>query len=612
MAKRFDLPKGSWLLVEEHLENGDPACIDELWKIHDADRLGSFAKTWYHDRRPASRRLMLEYLSRPLAAYRHEALVKRLFKLAESNSDDEVMTSFMVAFDRSLRRVRKTRNRYDWNTRESWIEESVRVPAGEVIPKNRNPYVFPEPKTGEMLAAPTRRQHDRMRLFSVRTRSYLRRRIWRYLRNLGKSDPNRYVASLVSAMAKYTDADFVDGLALLDNWSLMHVLFHSSDVLVAKSSGWRVRDGRALSELKPSPAFSQAWQLDSKPLVELLGTAESKTVRHWSISLLRDFHPNAISRLPIHILLKWLDSDDPDLAQLAADALKNSSELTMVTVARWLNLTETVNPQVLAIICDLMRSRLSADSYSLEEVVRLACARPFPVARLGADWLISKKIETNEHVSVLMQVVQAEADSVRGELLGLLKSKLSAMATRNPDCILELLDSKYSDARQEGWQWMVEEPQLAEDISIWLKLLESPYDDIRFRLLDLLKQHSIPSNKNPIPTNTPQPSLQSSRVLSLNPKRLDTKLLRQLWSTTLLNIHRGGRYKPTVVNAIVQHLLDSPQDAFELVPILAIAVRSGRSTEFAAGLSGIVRLLDAKPELKESLNRFFPEMVVGH
>src|SRR5438105_12872220 len=99
----------SWLLIEELLERGDPAFVTELRKVHDAERLGEFANRWYADPRPWARQFLFDYLGLPLNAFRHEALVKRLFKLAEKVGDDALMAHFLVAFDRSVRRVRSTR-----------------------------------------------------------------------------------------------------------------------------------------------------------------------------------------------------------------------------------------------------------------------------------------------------------------------------------------------------------------------------------------------------------------------------------------------------------------------------------------------------------------------
>src|SRR5262249_46675044 len=90
MMKRTDVTdNGSWSLAEELLQRGDPQFVREVRRLTDAERLGNLAPVWYGDRRPEVRRLLFEYLDQPLNAFRHEALVKRLFKLAERAGDDE-------------------------------------------------------------------------------------------------------------------------------------------------------------------------------------------------------------------------------------------------------------------------------------------------------------------------------------------------------------------------------------------------------------------------------------------------------------------------------------------------------------------------------------------
>src|SRR5579871_5910069 len=95
------------------LEHGDPAFVDALRELDDADALGAFAGPWLEDRRPGPRQLLLEYLDRPLNAFRHEKLVKLLFKRAEAAGDDPLMARFLVLFDRSIRRKTRTRTRYE-------------------------------------------------------------------------------------------------------------------------------------------------------------------------------------------------------------------------------------------------------------------------------------------------------------------------------------------------------------------------------------------------------------------------------------------------------------------------------------------------------------------
>src|SRR5262245_20708364 len=221
MTGQADVPSSQWALVEELLERGDPDFVAELRRVADADRLGAFAVRWYADPRPSARRFLLDYLSRPLNAHRHEPLVKHLFKLAEKAEDDEVMAAFLLALDRSVRRVKRKRYRWDRETRASWHEEVIAVPPGTAMPRHER--------------LPSWMKAEHLRLFSVRTRAYLRRRAWRYFRLLGKRDPQRYLTAVAPLLRKYTDEDVSTGLALLDNWGLVHILYHHSPALFSKA-----------------------------------------------------------------------------------------------------------------------------------------------------------------------------------------------------------------------------------------------------------------------------------------------------------------------------------------------------------------------------------------
>src|SRR3954465_6550686 len=113
---------GSWSLAEELFARADAGFGGELRRVHFAARLGDFAARWHADPRPFARAALLDYLSRPLNCYRHEPLVKRLFKLAGRAGDDGLMGAFLVAFDRTIRRARKTVRRYKHQTFPSQAE----------------------------------------------------------------------------------------------------------------------------------------------------------------------------------------------------------------------------------------------------------------------------------------------------------------------------------------------------------------------------------------------------------------------------------------------------------------------------------------------------------
>jgi hypothetical protein len=104
--------RGDWLVVQDLLNRGEPEFVDRLKDFSDAETLGPFADSWYANPSPVARRLLLDYLEGPLNAPRHEPLVKRLFKWAYVAGDDSAMARFLVALDRSLRRVERQRRKH--------------------------------------------------------------------------------------------------------------------------------------------------------------------------------------------------------------------------------------------------------------------------------------------------------------------------------------------------------------------------------------------------------------------------------------------------------------------------------------------------------------------
>jgi hypothetical protein len=281
---------GSWTLVEELFARGDAAFVPELRTVHAPEQLGTFAAKWLADRRPFARQSLLDYLSLPLNCYRHEPLVKRLFKLAEAAADDELMGVFLVAFDRTIRRERRTVTRYKgepFPTRAA-AEEAIRQweadgfrsvgiygtegrlwahgskpeqvvvqPGNTVMPR---PAGDKQRKRVEQVQDWARERMERkFLLFSLPTRRYLRRRAWRYFRLSGKTDPRRYVAAACGFLARYRDSDVGSDIHLLDNWGLVHALFRDCPALERPAKGWQFAAGKTLADLSFAPRLPDAW-----------------------------------------------------------------------------------------------------------------------------------------------------------------------------------------------------------------------------------------------------------------------------------------------------------------------------------------------------------------
>ncbi|MBY0523498.1 MAG: hypothetical protein K2R98_08860 [Gemmataceae bacterium] len=620
MAKQ---PQGTddpfWRIAEQLWQRGEPGFVDAVRLVTDADRLGTFAVTWYTDRRPSARQLLFDYLARPLNAYRHEALVKRLFKIAEQAADHEVMARFLVLFDRSVRRARRTRR----HTRGAsfsaqnaalemmrrWTAEGLRVEVSDWSYLGKRSYYVKGQSEEEVIGVPRHttmeRPHaqalhqpspvlseghrqllDKRRLFSLPTRRYLRRRSWRYFRKLGKEHPKEYVAAVAIALKLYQDADVADGLALLDNWGLVHVLFHHSPILSAKRRDWALQENCALSELQPAPIFEERWKASPRTLLDLLRDARCRPVRQWALIMIRRDHLSALHELPHEELLALLASDDPAIVELAAELLR---DLAALGIERLLALLETANPQSLPILCDLFSARLAPEHVPLDRVVRVATRRPLPVARLGLGWLRARHFASGAEFQTLLPLVEAEAEPLRAEIVHWLRGVLSTAADFRPEWALEFLDGRYEDVRAEGWLWFQEDPRLRDHVELWQKLLESPHDDVRLRLVAELERR------------TAGRSTWADRAL-------DEELVRYLWAAVLLNVQRGNRAKPLAVGQLVRRVERHPAEAPVLLPILAVALRSLRGPEWRTGLAGVVRLVDHNADLAPLVQKTFPEL----
>ena len=108
------------------------AAMRRSWRRYAISTTPIFSQVLPHAGSPTGvrkmQRMLRDYLSRPMNTYRHEVLVKRLFKMAEAANDDDLMAHFLVAFDRSIRRVK----------RKKYHRESQTVGDVLVVPRNTN------------------------------------------------------------------------------------------------------------------------------------------------------------------------------------------------------------------------------------------------------------------------------------------------------------------------------------------------------------------------------------------------------------------------------------------------------------------------------------------
>jgi len=577
MARESSQPRSS-ILLDEHFFRGDDRFLDELRMVHAPKRLAALAERWKKDPRPWARRQILAYLEHPLGYPGHEPVVKRLFKHAEAQHDDELMAAFLVAFDRLIRHIRRTRWQYDWQTRQSWEEERLVLPHDRAVTSR----IAQNPSTLERIEVPGRSRAG-LRLFSVRTRYYLRRRAWRYFRRMGFQRPDAYVAAVSRALMLYRDEDLARGESILDCWALLQVGFRCHDALHFRAGKVALAEERSIDELNPAPRFPKLWQQPeaAATLLPLATKAPARFVRLWAMGVLRRDHKSTLATLKPEALLELLDHEDGEVQAFGAELFGSLGGLEKLPLETWLRLLQTKNPSVLATLCDAMVRHVTPDRLTLAQCMDLACSAPTPVARLGLDLLRKRTVSTPADLALLVRLAEARCAAVGGAITEWVLGLIGTPQHYDRGSVTEFFDSLLPEARQAAMAWLKPGSPGYDDPQLWAALIESPFDDVRLSLIKALDKRSK------------LPGVGGDRLVPV-------------WSSVILGVHRGGRQKPRAVRQLADAIAADPAKADMLAPVLAVAVNSIRGPERRAGLAAVVSLLERCPEAAPAIRKVLP------
>lgn len=550
-------PPPSPLVIDELFSSQDDAFVPMLRKVADRRYLSTFATRWARDPRPWSREQIFAYLDAPLGFRSDAPLIKRLYKHAEAERDDVLVAAFLTAFDCAVRRSKRTLNRFvrrpggGWDT---YDEEYLTL-------GNREPGLD----------------------FSYHTLYYLRRRAWRYFRRMGHQRPDDYVKAIAAALVRYDDEHLSNGINLLDSWGLVHALFGTHPALnLTNASHVNLKPDRDLAELTPAPYFLPLWQRDTAVpvLLALVGTARARVVRIWSMDLLRRQHGRRLPGVTLDSLLPLFDHDDEEVQQFAAELLDALPNLDQVPIDQWLRLLRTRSLTALSTITAAALRNGVGDRLSLAQLIDLATERALPLARFAWQILQPRTIQPSDHLEIT-RLADARAPAVAAELT---TWSLNHLATQyDADLVVRFFDALLKETRDAAWHWLTPQSPAWNDPALWSRLLETPYDDVRAKLVATL------AHRAKLPGRTPRD-------------------LAPVWTSVLLNVHRGGRSKLTALRQVSDALRSDPDAAESLLPTLAVAMRSVRAPESRAGVAALVSALDARPDLAPLVARHLPTL----
>ncbi len=567
-------------MLDEYFSIEDAHFLDELRARSDAPKLAGLAERWKKDPRPWARQQILAYLELPMNCNGHQPLVKRLFKHAYAKRDDELLAAFAVAFDRLVRRVKKSRSKWDFETRQITFTEHLVAP--------RNTFATPN----KVAKSSWLGNHSSRRpgvLFSYHTRAYLRRRMWRFFRRLGHQHPSEYPTLAANALRLYTDVDLNTGENILDSWTLLHISFGAHDALEFGLTHTGLKEGRALVELTAKPAFPDLWsKSESLPvLLNLMLSARARLVRVWIIQCLRALHKERLVNLAFESILILLEHDDDDVQQFGAEIFNAFEGLDNLPVDTWLKLLRTRNLTALQTICDAFLKHVHSDRLTLPQCVDLASERPAAIAKLGFSFLKTRVVSTPDERREIVRLASATCSAIASELTEWALPILGEKAVYERDTMCAFLDSLLKEARSAAWSWLLKKEGPAyHDAGLWARLVETPYDDLRLSIVDLLALRALPG--------TSADSLES------------------LWCSVLVAVHRGGRQKSKAVRQIGDAIRANPKRADALIPVLSVAIRSVRPAEARAGLSSLVAAADTNPELSATIQKLIPELNLAY
>ncbi|QDV41175.1 hypothetical protein Enr13x_10130 [Stieleria neptunia] len=579
----------SKILLEELFADQDDRFLEVFVQFDSYEMLKHFTIKWLDDSRQWAKDQLIEYLRGPLDHPGHEVVVKRVLKTALERSEIGLIVHLTVAMDGLVRRKRMPGYSYDYRTRQYQRREYLFAKPNRTVREVTGRYQeYTRRRRTYRVPLPDIRNKPGHRLFSQRTRAYVRRRVWRNFRVMAHRDPERYVESVCKVLALYDDSFFDTGEAILDNWSLMHACYFHAKEISFTASHTNLAVGEALATLAAAPYRPEVWTDDDSAsrLWTLLAEARSQFVRMWTIEMLQTQHSQWLSRLGVEELLRMLSSSDATVAEFAADLFRNHASLSSVEVSTWLRLLDQADFSVLPTICEAMQRHIAPARLSDDQLIELTMATPAAIARLGFDWLQQRHDERPLSSESLVRLAKAKCEWEAETIAAWAITNIAASGSHSADQITEFFDSRSNAVRNAACNWLTAQAKdgfagqrLQDDPALWVKLTETPYDQVRFALVETLRG-----------------------VLSRSPKRylesLSVEQQLRVLAAVVLCVDRGSRSKPKAIEQLTSLAISSGQHASTVVSVLAIAARSVRGPERAAGLSALARLVAHSGDLE--------------
>jgi hypothetical protein len=255
-----------------------------------------------------------------------------------------------------------------------------------------------------------------------------------------------------------------------------------------------------------------------------------------------------------------------------------------MTVSAWLEVVEQSDRSLLPMICEAMTKHVATARLDHPQLLLLATAEPVPVAALGLRMLQERHQQRRLSMAEITQLSLAQCAATAEEMTTWALQQLNSDENYSVDSVVEFFDGLLEPMRSAAMTWLADSSSYGHDDAVlWSRLIETPFDDVRLRLVDCLQHRT---------------TLHDVDVNSLN----------HLWCSVLLGVHRGGRAKLKAMQQIQTAILRDSRHATKLLPVLSVAARSLRAPERRGAIAAIASLRNGNPELEAAIRSHLPEL----
>ena len=423
--------------------------------------------------------------------------------------------------------------------------------------------------------------------YSKKTRHYLRRRAWRYLRRLGEKGSSDYVSLATKVLLHYDDLDgrwkrfgnrYHPVRSFTHLWVFNHLLYHNSKRFSYPSSQyWQDKGLESYPERLPEEreeAFPELWDQHPEKLFKLLMEAKATPVLQFASRALRLGNPHYVSQQTLmqllqanhsvqrafatRSLLERMETDQPDFELLLSLLLSDYPDIRLETrefIARqkehWtldqlrrlikesceqLERDDKVRDYIAAELVSLFQGPLQT---AIKQLATIELAKQFLTSPLSSFQLFSKHI---------LSILDGDQTSLTGEdLLPFLTHSHSAIR----ETAQKQLENHFHHLLGDG-KWIIAYIQAAdeESYSFIFHLLQQQREQLR----PLLPQLSKELISTLFQADCSE-SMQTFIVEQLFQKLFFAELLQTPISTVL----RLLEHKNTSVQAFAGQLLDQLQ-----------------------------------------------------